>query len=72
MFEFFYDYDYFCANGMNALLKAAGGFFTPVFRAITFLGEVGWAFILASLITVLMERSFIAKEQGESELMKAI
>ncbi len=57
MFEFFYNYDYFCAEGMNGLLKSAGGFFTPIFRAITFLGEVGWAFILASLVMLLFRRT---------------
>lgn len=57
MFEFFYDYDYFCAEAMNGLLKAAGGFFTPVFRGITFLGEIGWAFILASLVMLLFRRT---------------
>lgn len=57
MFEFFYGYDYFCAEGMNGLLKSAGVFFTPFFRAITFLGELGWAFILASLVMLLFRRT---------------
>lgn len=57
MFEFFYGYDYFCAESMNGLLKSAGVFFTPFFRAITFLGELGWAFILASLVMLLFRRT---------------
>lgn len=57
MFSFFYDYDYFCAQGMNGLLESAGEFFTPLFRAITFLGEIGWAFILASLMMLLFRRT---------------
>ncbi len=57
MFEFFYGYDYFCAESMNRLLKSAGVFFTPFFRAVTFLGELGWAFILASLVMLFFRRT---------------
>lgn len=57
MFEFFYGYDYYCAESMNGLLKSAGVFFTPFFRAFTFLGELGWAFILASLVMLLFRRT---------------
>lgn len=55
-----------CAEAVADMVGIAGAL-----EAVKFLVAV-FTIVLAALITVLMERSFIAKEQGEIALMKAI
>ncbi len=57
MFQAFYGFDLAFAQCANALLKSAGVFFTPLLRGITFLGELGWAFILAGLVMLCFRRT---------------
>lgn len=42
---------------MNNLALNAGDFFTPLFKVITFLGDKGWAFLLAGLILMLFKNT---------------
>ena len=57
MFEAFYDFDLTLVNWGNAALKGAGVVLTPLFRAITFLGELGWFFVVASLFLLLFRKT---------------
>lgn len=44
-------------EGMNALLKAAGSFFTPFFEFITFFGDGGWFFIAMAVVFLFFRRT---------------
>lgn len=44
-------------NFMYNLQLTAGNFFTPFFKAITFLGEKGWFYIVIGLILLLFKRT---------------
>ncbi len=57
MFEFFYPFDLALAEFADVICRSAGAFCTPVFKAITFLGELGWAFLLAALILLIFRRT---------------
>lgn len=55
-----------CAEAVADMVGVAGTLDAVKFLVVVF------TIVLAALITVLMERSFIAKEQGEIALMKAV
>lgn len=44
-------------NFTHGLAKAAGGFFTPVFTFIAFLGDTGWIFLATALILMLFAKT---------------
>lgn len=53
----FYNFDYQGLSAMHGLAKNAGGFFTPFFAFISFLGTWGIFFIIAGLILCLFKKS---------------
>ncbi|MBQ7348556.1 MAG: phosphatase PAP2 family protein [Clostridia bacterium] len=53
----FYGFDRSIFLGMHALAESAGGFITPLFKVITFLGDKGWAFLLAAVILMLFKNT---------------
>lgn len=57
MFEFFYTFDLSLAEFANAICRNAGVFCTPVFKGITYLGDMAWAFLLTALIMLVFRRT---------------
>lgn len=53
----FYGFDRAVFIAMHNLAVSAGGFFTPVFKIITFLGEKGWAFLFVAVILMLFQKT---------------
>ena len=53
----FYNFDRGVFISMNNLAKAMGGFLTPLFKAITFLGNGGWFFILLGIVLILFKNT---------------
>lgn len=57
MTTIFDDMDHYFAELAHNLLVSAGTFFTPVFNVITFLGNMGWAFVLTAIIMLLFKKT---------------
>lgn len=53
----FYQFDAAVFEFMHGLAQKAGGFFTPFFQFITFLGEEGWFFIVLGLALLLFPKT---------------
>ncbi|MBQ8426417.1 MAG: phosphatase PAP2 family protein [Clostridia bacterium] len=53
----FFAFDGAVFNLMHSLAKSAGGFFTPFFKVVSFFGEGGVFFIIASLILLLFKNT---------------
>ncbi len=53
----FFTFDKSVFNLMHNLAKSAGGFFTPFFKGVSFLGEGGVFFIIASIIFLLFKKT---------------
>ena len=50
----FAGYDYAILQALHNLAGAAGGFFTPLCRAITLLGEKGILFLVLGIVLMLL------------------
>ena len=55
--EVFFTFDASMFNILNNLAKTCGGFFTPVFKVISLIGEKGLIFFLSSLILMLFSKT---------------
>ena len=53
----FYSFDRGIFIMMNRLSSAMGGFLSPLFRAITFLGNGGWAFLVLGIALILFKKT---------------
>ena len=53
----FYSFDRGIFIMMNNLYSSMGGFLSPLFRAITFLGNGGWAFWVLGIILILFKKT---------------
>lgn len=52
----FAGYDYAILQALHNLAEAAGGFFTPLCRAITLLGEKGILFLVLGIVLMLFPK----------------
>lgn len=55
--SFIYNIDYFFGNLLHKLELHAGGFFTPVFKLITMLGNFGLIFLLTGFIMLFFKKT---------------
>ena len=55
----FAGYDYAILQALHNLAEAAGGFFTPLCRAITLLGEKGILFLVLGIVLMLFAIAII-------------
>lgn len=55
--SFIYDIDYFFASLFHRLEVNAGSFFTPFFKIVTTLGNMGFIFMITALIMLLFKKS---------------
>ena len=53
----FYNLDRSVFLAMHDLCLSAGGFFTPLFKGVTFLGNGGWAFLVLGAILLLFKKT---------------
>lgn len=53
----FFQFDKFAFNMVNGWAKAAGGFLTPFFNFISFLGKGGYFFILLGVVLLLFKKT---------------
>ena len=53
----FAGYDYAILQALHNLAEAAGGFFTPLCRAITLLGEKGILFLVLGIVLMLFPKT---------------
>lgn len=53
----FYNLDRSVFLAMHDLYLSAGGFFTPLFKGITFLGNGGWAFLVLGVMLLLFKKT---------------
>jgi undecaprenyl-diphosphatase len=53
----FFGFDRGVFLGMHVLAESAGGFITPLFKVITFLGDKGWAFLVTAVILMLFKKT---------------
>lgn len=49
--------DYSVIKSMEAIMKSAGGFFTPICKVVTFLGEYGILYLLIAFVLLLFSKT---------------
>ena len=64
----FAGYDYAILQALHNLAEAAGGFFTPLCRAITLLGEKGILFLVLGIVLMLLPIALIFSDNSMANL----